>query len=184
MFEPIGGQRAEYTNQNVINPLAAVCAGCDDDGLPRRDRDGQRHKKAPSSRSCARKLKTLGRRPDGLRHKGSRRPGGGHRLAGACRSSSARSLQMAPAHLEETIRIFHGERDALVRFRGGHRRGRAFSNYSCLIARRKVGSNQAFVALAASRGVPSIARRSPVLGVIFVVRHYGALAQNLGPCHG
>lgn len=27
MFEPIGGSAPKYTNQNVINPLAAVCAG-------------------------------------------------------------------------------------------------------------------------------------------------------------
>ncbi len=27
MFEPIGGSAPKYTNQNVINPLAAICAG-------------------------------------------------------------------------------------------------------------------------------------------------------------
>ena len=27
MFEPIGGSAPKYTGQNVINPLAAVCAG-------------------------------------------------------------------------------------------------------------------------------------------------------------
>jgi len=27
MFEPIGGSAPKYTNLNVINPLAAVCAG-------------------------------------------------------------------------------------------------------------------------------------------------------------
>jgi 3-isopropylmalate dehydrogenase len=27
MFEPIGGSAPKYTNKNVINPLAAVCAG-------------------------------------------------------------------------------------------------------------------------------------------------------------
>ena len=27
MFEPIGGSAPKYTGQNVINPLAAICAG-------------------------------------------------------------------------------------------------------------------------------------------------------------
>src|SRR3989449_4879998 len=27
MFEPIGGSAPKYTNQGVINPLAAICAG-------------------------------------------------------------------------------------------------------------------------------------------------------------
>jgi len=27
MFEPIGGSAPKYTGRNVINPLAAVCAG-------------------------------------------------------------------------------------------------------------------------------------------------------------
>ena len=27
MFEPIGGSAPKYTGKNVINPLAAVCAG-------------------------------------------------------------------------------------------------------------------------------------------------------------
>ena len=27
MFEPIGGSAPKYTGQNVVNPLAAVCAG-------------------------------------------------------------------------------------------------------------------------------------------------------------
>jgi 3-isopropylmalate dehydrogenase len=27
MFEPIGGSAPRYTGQNVINPLAAICAG-------------------------------------------------------------------------------------------------------------------------------------------------------------
>jgi 3-isopropylmalate dehydrogenase len=27
MFEPIGGSAPKYTGQNVINPLACVCAG-------------------------------------------------------------------------------------------------------------------------------------------------------------
>ena len=29
MFEPIGGSAPKYTGQNVINPLAAICAGAD-----------------------------------------------------------------------------------------------------------------------------------------------------------
>jgi 3-isopropylmalate dehydrogenase len=27
MFEPIGGSAPKYTGKNVINPLAAICAG-------------------------------------------------------------------------------------------------------------------------------------------------------------
>ena len=27
MFEPMGGSAPKYTGQNVINPLAAICAG-------------------------------------------------------------------------------------------------------------------------------------------------------------
>jgi 3-isopropylmalate dehydrogenase len=27
MFEPIGGSAPKYTGQNIINPLAAICAG-------------------------------------------------------------------------------------------------------------------------------------------------------------
>jgi 3-isopropylmalate dehydrogenase len=27
MFEPIGGSAPKYTGQNVINPMAAICAG-------------------------------------------------------------------------------------------------------------------------------------------------------------
>jgi 3-isopropylmalate dehydrogenase len=27
MFEPIGGSAPKYTGQNVVNPLAAICAG-------------------------------------------------------------------------------------------------------------------------------------------------------------
>ncbi len=41
MFEPIGGSAPKYTGKNVINPLAAICAGADDARFPRRERGGR-----------------------------------------------------------------------------------------------------------------------------------------------
>ena len=48
MFEPIGGSAPKYTGKNVINPLAAICAGADD---ARDARRGRRPRRASRRRS-------------------------------------------------------------------------------------------------------------------------------------
>ena len=57
MFEPIGGSAPKYTGKNVINPLAAICAGgmmLDFLGETKPPRPS----KPPSSKS-SRKIKSL-----------------------------------------------------------------------------------------------------------------------------
>ena len=48
MFEPIGGSAPKYTGKNVINPLAAICAGPDDARAPGRGPRPRRPSRRPS----------------------------------------------------------------------------------------------------------------------------------------
>jgi len=80
MFEPIGGSAPKYTGKNVINPLAAICAG----GLML---DFLGETKAAQAienaviKTVREKLQVPCRRQDGLRHERSRRSGRGSRIA-------------------------------------------------------------------------------------------------------
>ena len=80
MFEPIGGSAPKYTGQNVINPLAAICAGqmmLDFLGETEAAKaiEDRRHQDRP------REDQEPGRRQDGLQHDAGRRPGGGSAVA-------------------------------------------------------------------------------------------------------
>ena len=73
MFEPIGGSAPKYTGQNVINPLAAICAGA-----MMLDHLGEEAAAKAIEDAVIKvvreKLKTPRRRQDGLRHYPGRRP--------------------------------------------------------------------------------------------------------------
>ena len=66
MFEPIGGSAPKYTGKNVINPLAAICAGQMMLGLPGREQGGRRASRRPSCKRHRREDEEHGRRQDGL----------------------------------------------------------------------------------------------------------------------
>ena len=58
MFEPMGGSAPKYTGKNVINPIAAICAGgmmLDSLGETERPRPSR----TPSSEVTREKLKSL-----------------------------------------------------------------------------------------------------------------------------
>ena len=87
MFEPIGGSAPKYTGQNVINPLAAICAGAMmlDTLGETRSRRGDRGGRGGYHGQQA---EEAGRRPDGILDDRSRRPGGGERcVIGTARSA-------------------------------------------------------------------------------------------------
>ena len=75
MFEPIGGSAPKYTGKNVINPLAAICAGqmmldfLGEDAAAKAIESGDQDRPRQNQES--------GRRQDGLRHHRGRRLGRG-----------------------------------------------------------------------------------------------------------
>ncbi len=74
MFEPIGGSAPKYTGQNVINPLAAICAGqmmLDFLG----ETEAADRVEARVSHVLGKKLKIDARREDGLLDVAGRRSG-------------------------------------------------------------------------------------------------------------
>ncbi len=61
MFEPIGGSAPKYTGKNVINPLAAICAGAMMLENLGEDESRQSNRRS-SNNNCEKKLKIISRR--------------------------------------------------------------------------------------------------------------------------